>query len=164
MIGMNLVDTWKGLKLQDNKTTVYDFADMLVQEMLDYANDIEAQEEQVTNDDITLATNLTDAVSFNANSHLTSVSSLSNPKQICFHTKVFLKRNKQLRCIWCSRVNLVERKTTMMCKECNKGFCRDGSGYSCWSHHIACGGVPTAPSRGTKKRSVGEAQEQDPQT
>ena len=33
MIGMNLVDTWKGLKLQDNKTTVYDFADMLAQEM-----------------------------------------------------------------------------------------------------------------------------------
>ena len=83
MIGMNLVDTWKGLKLQDNKTTVYDFADMLAQEMLDYANDIEAQEEQVTNDDITLATNLTDSISFNANSHLTSLSSLSNHKQIC---------------------------------------------------------------------------------
>ena len=64
MIGMNLVDTWKGIKLQDNKTTVYDFADMLAQEMLDYANDIEAQEEQVSNDDITLATNLTDSISF----------------------------------------------------------------------------------------------------
>ena len=49
----------------------------------------------------------------------------------------------------------------MICNECNKGFCRDGSDYSCWSHHIACGGVPTAPSKGTKKRSVEEAQEQD---
>ena len=67
---------------------------MLAQEMLDYANDKKAQEEFFSNDDITLATNLTDSFSFNANSHLTSVSSLSNPNQICIHTKVFLKRNE----------------------------------------------------------------------
>jgi len=49
----------------------------------------------------------------------------------------------------------------MMCQECGKGFCQDCSGLSCWSHHVALGGVPAAPARGTKKRKVGECVEVD---
>lgn len=76
-------------------------------------------------------------------------------KEIKPHTKIYLK-NRQVRCIWCSRVNPVEKKTT--CKECGKGFCQDSSGLSCWSDHVAIGGVPAAPARGTKKRKVRECE------
>ena len=48
-----------------------------------------------------------------------------------------------------------------MCQECGKGFCQDCSGLSCWSHHVALGGVPAAPARGTKKRKVQECVEVD---
>ena len=47
-----------------------------------------------------------------------------------------------------SHVNLMERKTTLRCLECKKGFCRN----HCWSHHVAHGGIPVAPKYGTKKR------------
>ncbi len=96
---------------------------------------------------------------YKTNKSLTSPSSLSMSKEIEPHTKIYLK-NKQVRCIWCSRVNLVDNKTTrMMCQECGKGFCRDCSGLSCWSHHVALGGVPATPARGTKKRKVREYKE-----
>ena len=63
------------------------------------------------------------------------ITSYTGDKQ---HTKIVLKGGKQLRCMWCSRVNLIERKTTLICQECCKGFCRDkNNGLSCWSHHIA---------------------------
>ena len=64
------------------------------------------------------------------------------------HAQEFLKGGKQLQCIWCSGVNLKERKTTLRCLECKKGFCRN----HCWSHHVAHGGVPVAPKYGAKKR------------
>ena len=85
----------------------------------------------------------------------TEVSSIS-PTPTCkgVHTKVFLAKGKQLRCIWCSRINLTHRKTTLKCKECGKGFCRDESGNGCWSNHVCYGGVPIAPKRGTRKRNI----------
>mmetsp|Transcript_18284 Transcript_18284/g.17634 ORF Transcript_18284/g.17634 Transcript_18284/m.17634 type:complete len:83 (-) Transcript_18284:213-461(-) len=61
----------------------------------------------------------------------TSVSSLTEDKNLVSeHTSVCLQGKKQLRCVWCSRVNLTERKTTMKCEECNAGFCRDSAGRS----------------------------------
>ena len=53
----------------------------------------------------------------------------------------YTKRGKQLRCMWCSRIKLVERKTTLKCLECGKCFCRDKNNrLSCWPHHVALGG------------------------
>ena len=76
------------------------------------------------------------------------------------HTKILLKGGKQLWCMWCSRVNLLERKTTLMCQECGKGFCRDKRNrLSCWPHHVARGGVPKAPKHGTRKRKMNECME-----
>ena len=60
-----------------------------------------------------------------------------------------MNKQKQVRCIWCSRVNLIERKTTMKYIECNRGFCNK---RDCWSHHAVYGGVPNQPKIGTKKR------------
>ena len=88
---------------------------------------------------------------------LTSCSSVSMCKEIKTHTQFFLAKKRQVRCIRCSRVRLIERKTTMICKECGKGFCRDSLGLGCWSHHICFGGVPVAPVKGTRKMKVAEA-------
>ena len=81
-----------------------------------------------------------------------SISTMSTECRGKIHTKIKLPAGKQLRCIWCSRVNLVERKCTVQCQECGKGFCRD----LCWSLHVAHNGVPAAPKRGTKKKKVGD--------
>ena len=78
-----------------------------------------------------------------------SISSLSYEIQGSNHTRFYLARQKQIRCILCSRVNLIERKTTMKCKECYRFFCRK---MDCWSHHVACGGVQMQPKKGTRKR------------
>ena len=51
-----------------------------------------------------------------------SISSLSYEIQGNDNTRVYLERKKQIRCIWCSRVNLIEKKTTMKCKECDRDF------------------------------------------
>ena len=85
---------------------------------------------------------------------VSSITACTGNKQ---QPKIILKVGKQLRCMWCSRVNLLERKTTIMCQECGKGFCRDeNNGLSCWSHHVALGGVPKAPRYGTRKRKLNE--------
>ena len=36
------------------------------------------------------------------------------------HAKALLKAGQQVRCVWCSRVNLKETKTTMKFLECNR--------------------------------------------
>ena len=72
------------------------------------------------------------------------------------HTKVNLPGGRQLICIWCSRVSLIERKYTIQCLKCNTGCCRDDQGNSCWYLHIAHGGFPAPPKRGILKRKSGE--------
>lgn len=45
----------------------------------------------------------------------------------------------------------MQRKVIMICKECEKEFCRSTSGRECWFHHVAMNGVPTCPKKGTKR-------------
>ena len=146
MLGMVVVDAWKALKIGDlSPLSVGEFADILAKELLEQAKELENKNKVCTKVVKTIVTSNTQNSS--------SVSSLSIAKTCNSHTKVVLKNGKQLRCLWCSRVNLVERKTTLKCLECGKGFCRDeNNGLSCWSHHVALGGIPAAPRRGTKKR------------
>ena len=40
----------------------------------------------------------------------------------------------------------------MKCSECGKGFSRDNSERNCWSLHVAYGGVPCPPIRGSMQR------------
>ena len=54
-------------------------------------------------------------------------------------------------CVQCNRVNLKESKTAIKCLECDRGFCRDGD-KECWLYHVACGGVPKAPPKGSLKQ------------
>ena len=68
------------------------------------------------------------------------------------HTRLILPRNKQLQCIWCSRVHLIERKVTMKYKECRVSFCRTSSGRDCQSRHFAMNGILEAPREGQKRR------------
>ena len=106
-----------------------------------------------------VCTNLIDNVikQSDSNSCLTTVSSLTACTGNKQHTKIILKEGKQLRCIWCSRFNFLERKTVLMCQECRNGFCRDeNNGLSCWSHHVILEGVPKAPKYGSRKRKLNE--------
>ena len=48
---------------------------------------------------------------------------VSTTKELMY-TIEFLKGGNQVRCIWCSCVNLIGRKTTLKSLECNNGFCR----------------------------------------
>ena len=60
----------------------------------------------------------TDTATTSSISLLTSIASPT-------HTQFILADRKQAKCIWCSLVHLVERKTTLQCLECDKYFCRD---------------------------------------
>jgi len=146
MVGIPVTDTWKILKKKYlSHSSITEFVDILAHKMLEHArilqDDIQetivairAEKTSVTSSKIT-------ADIFNIN--LT-------------HTKYFLKDKKQVRCIWCSRVSLVQRKTTMKCMECGKDFYRDSTGFGCWSHNVSFGGVPCPPKKGTPKRLVAE--------
>ena len=150
LLGMIVIDTWKGLRASNRYLhSVSNFADILAQEMLDEASQL---------GNAGLIDNIIDCS--NSNSVNTPVSHLTACSLNKEHTKVILKEGKQLRCMWCSRVHLVERKTTLKCLECGKGFCRDDkNGVSCWSDHVSLGGVPKAPRYGTRKRKLKEMME-----
>ena len=60
----------------------------------------------------------------------------------------FWNGGMQVRCMWYSHINLIQKKITLKCLKYSKGFCRN----RCWLHHVARGGVPAAPKYGTKKR------------
>jgi len=146
MIGMTVVDAWKIERLVNaDALTIKEYADIMANDMIraaaKYKNELDtSRESQIV------------TVSRNED----SVSSISQHERcIGTHTKVILKKGQQVRCIWCSRVHLKESKTTMKCFECNRGFCRD-QGRECWSHHIAFGGVPKAPPKGSLKRKMNE--------
>jgi hypothetical protein len=147
-IGMNLTDTWKIMRGKHKRgspfPTITQFADMTAYDMNQYAKTFRVLQDEVPA--------INDSFSLDSNP-----SSLSQEeiKYVSSHTRVLLGK-KQVRCVWCSRVNLVDRKTTMKCLECDKGFCRDNSGRACWSHHVAMGACPVAPERGRKRRLVRE--------
>ena len=145
MIGMTVVDAWKIDRLVSTDTrTIKEYGDIMGHDMMKAAKKYKNTFDTTRDVQIVVPSNED------------SVSSLSQPeKHMGTHTKVILKAGQQVRCIWCSRVNLKETKTTMKCLECNRGFCRDG-GRECWSHHVACGGVPNAPLRGSLKRKINE--------
>jgi len=94
---------------------------------------------------------LPQAVSINSKMQLSSMSSIDT-RNVGHHTKQIMK--SQIRCVWCSRVNLTHRKTTLKCKECGSGFSRNESERMFWLHYLALGGCPLAPKRRTLKRSV----------
>ena len=131
--------------------SITQFADMTAYDMNQYAKTFQVlqQDVPVMNDSFSLESNPS-SLSHEENRHKSS------------HTRVLLGK-KQVRCVWCSRVNLVDRKTTMKCLECDKGFCRDNSGRACWSHHVAMGACPVAPERGRKRKLVRELNSEEQQ-
>ena len=122
---------------------ITELADELSGEMLAVAKELKKEKERTTRS----GNVRTQPVEIEFSSDTSTVSS---PTTGCQHqhTKVWLKGGKQMRCVWCSRVNYNLRKTTLMCLECNKGFCRESTEQFFWSHHVALGGCPPAPARG----------------
>lgn len=145
LVGMTVTDVWKLHKISGNSRdiSISHFADELAADMIAYADSL-ANSPTVTP---------TSSVCVSTDASL-SLSTITLPKdeQRLDHEKVVLPKGKQVRCIWCSRVDLIERKTTMKCMQCDMGFCRDCTGRDCWAKHLALGGVPVPPKRGTQKQ------------
>ena len=122
---------------------IADLVDELSGEMLTEAEELEKEKQRTTRSG-SVRTEVVEVVVAGDTSTVSSPTTTPQHQ----HTKLWLKGGKQARCVWCSRVNFALKKTTMMCIECNKGFCRDNTGRFCWSHHVALGGCPLAPARG----------------
>ena len=142
-LGMNITDAWKTFRT-NHKTSLRDigitqFADILAEEMMEYAEEIDEDYDIICNTSAT-------------SSEISSLHNVTVSIQGSTHTRQFLAKGKQLRCIWCSRVHLIERKTTLKCIECGYGFCRN----ECWEHHQRLGSPPAASRRGERKRKMNE--------
>ena len=83
-----------------------------------------------------------------------------------FHTRAYLpsssneridarppqlqQRGRQVRCVWCSRVNGLTKYTKLVCVECGTGFCNnETTGRKCWVLHVRNNG---APCRGKSRK------------
>ena len=157
MLGFCVTDAWKLMRKKLGNCAILDFADILAWEMIKEAEDIEEKGKKKTRSGVEfqcqpVASNVASVpIVCKGSSEISTMT----PGYSAEHTREFMK-NKQSRCIWCSRVLLTERKTTMKCIECGFGFCRDRTGRNCWSLHVALGGVPQQPKRGKKKRKVND--------
>ena len=126
---MNVIDTWKLDKIgRIASQTIKEYTDILSRALIDTA-----MRKTMSIDSL--------AASIEINSNIicmsrriekdgTLISSLSqdvHPGSI--HTKEYMIKQEQVRCIWCSRVNLIKRKTNMKYIECDRGFCKK---RYCW--------------------------------
>ena len=151
--GFDLAEVYKVIPYVVGETprNILELTDEVVVEMLEEAEELEKK---------TAMTKATPEVITCPTAEDSSVSSPTCAIKL-EHSQIWLKGGRQVRCVWCSRVNFAVRKTTLICKECNKGFCRDSSGRSCWSHHVALGGCPTAPERGMIQENMKKRKDQE---
>ena len=149
--GMVVTDAWKMLGVcgQEFKT-ITEFCDVWYSDILKQAAELEDQD---------AGKGQVPAVSLTLKPSPSSLSSVTLPERKATEiipTKHHIQNKKQVKCLWCSRVENTERKTTMKCLGCNSGFCR--SAWACWSHLVAIRWVPRKPKRkrGAKKRKICE--------
>ena len=119
------------------KVSTSEFTDILAKELLDQAKEAASLP----------LTNISNTEGVEIDSEISQLSRQVSTIKKLMHKMEFLKGRKQVRYMWCSCVDLIEKTTTSNCLECNKGFCRN----YCWFHHVAYGGVPAAPKYGKKK-------------
>ena len=119
MLGIILMDTWKLFKNRHckgfRKVSISEFADILANEFLDEANEVA----------LLPLTNISITEGVKIESEISQLSTQVSTTKELMHTMEFLNGGKQVRCIWCSCINLIKRKTTLKYLECNKGFCRN---------------------------------------
>ena len=107
---MAFTDTWKQLKKErEEYNSITNLSDILAKEMLEYAKIFEDHEE--SNVDTVSVSPICD-----------DILSLIQDKVIGSHSKICFDAKHQLQCIWCSKVNLLQWKTTLKCRECGKVF------------------------------------------
>ena len=75
------------------------------------------------------------------------------PSCVSTRSAVSTSYTKQIRCVWCSRVHGVMRKTSLKCVECGVGFCSERTGRKCWLMHVDNHGPP--PAKRLKQSNVG---------
>ena len=128
MVGITATDVWKHLRTKNKLfETITGFANILCSDIIDTTNGMQS--------------NISPQVTITNSSEI--LSSVTNRPINYALMHLFLKNKKQVRFIWCSRV------TTMKYLECDVGFCRD---RSCWSHHVALGGIEYCVLQRKEKR------------
>ena len=60
-------------------------------------------------------TNISNTEGVETESEISQLSTQVSTTKELMHTIEFLKGGKQVRCRWCSRVHLIEKKTTLKC-------------------------------------------------
>ena len=153
-LGFTVADVYKVLPFVTGETpkNILELVDNMTMEMIEQSEGLESKKtatNKATSEVITCTTQ-----------EESSISSLTVALK-SEHSQIWMKGGRQVRCVWCSRVNFAVRKTTLICKECNKGFCRDSSGKSCWLHHVALGGCPQAPEKGKIQENIKKRKEQE---
>mmetsp|Transcript_19080 Transcript_19080/g.18326 ORF Transcript_19080/g.18326 Transcript_19080/m.18326 type:complete len:258 (+) Transcript_19080:536-1309(+) len=124
-LGMIVTNLWKMMRIDNNirsHTLIAQISDKLDYEIMEKAKSLEnTQQNYSTSGQLCLPTS---APHFFLNKQ-SSVSSMSFESHLILslsHTKLKIEPGKQVRCIWCSCVHLVERKTSLKCLQCGKGF------------------------------------------
>ena len=154
-LGMDITSSWKSFKRYHREgcdiPSSTEFSHITAYEMIKEVDRIKAIEDDVPNrarvvDIAPSKESITLSLSFPFPSHVK-------------HTMVLLEGKKQVRCVWCSKVNLVQQKVSMICKECTKGFFRATSGRECWSHHVAINELPKNLKKGTKQMQPSEMED-----
>ena len=120
------------------KVSISEFADILAKELLDQAKEAASLP----------LTHISNTEGVEIESEISQLSNQVSTTNELMHTMEFLKGGKQVRCIWCSYIDLIERKTTLKRLECNKVFCRN----HCWSHHVVHVEILQLQNMGQKKK------------
>ena len=111
---MNLTETWELFRARHphgSPLTVKQFVDIKSFDMIEYEMTVCEKSDKEISD---LVSTIEKMISY-----------ISPDINLDINHKRKLLGKKQVRCTWCSRYNLVERKTTIKCIECDKIFCHD---------------------------------------
>ena len=111
-VGTNLTDSWKQFKRHRKDggqvRSATEFADITAHDIVQEAEECNAIEGRLPRA----------SVVSNEESTMSSVS-CTPCREV---TMLTLDKKKQVRYVWCSRVNVIERKVTMSCKNVTKDF------------------------------------------
>ena len=163
-MGWTVTDAWflrrkKKAKLEEetNKRRIVDFARDVSECLVEMALKMEEEEKQQQE---------TDPVIVSVESSETTLSSLTGISNDHKHMREYLSNKKnpattqtgerkalQARCMWCSCIDGLTRKTQLRCIQCGVGFCAEKSGRKCWANHVCNDGPPAKPPQQRKKRS-----------
>ena len=163
-IGWTVTDTWclrtdksKRENKEEHQSWIVEFAGNLSELLVKIAMEMErAQEGEEDHSAIVNVESTESTVSLLTNG--TSNEHKHKQEYLSYQKSQPLQRNgkkapSQARCMWCSRVKGIVRKTQLQCVQCGVGFFAEKSGRKFWSLHVCNNGPPPKPQPQRSKRS-----------